>query len=57
MWPPTASNARVMSCTVRFSPVFRMTPNVIWTSYGRNSEGIRPDDDLHLRLTFFLDLE
>jgi hypothetical protein len=30
---------------------------VIWTTYHRNDDGIRPDDDLHLRLAFFLDLE
>ena len=41
----------------RFSPVFRMTPNVIWTTYGVNVDGTRPEDDLHLRLTFLLDLE
>jgi hypothetical protein len=41
----------------RFSPVFRLTPNVIWTTYDMNPEGVRPDDDLHLRMTFFLDLE
>lgn len=41
----------------RYSPTFRVTPNVIWTSYDRNDIGVRPDDDLHLRLTFFLDLE
>ena len=41
----------------RFSPVFRVTPNVIWINYDRNADGVRPDDDLHLRMTFFLDLE
>ena len=41
----------------RFAPSFRITPNVIWTTYDRSADGVRPDDDLHLRLTFFLDLE
>lgn len=41
----------------RVSSVFRITPNVIWTTYDRNADGLRPDDDLHLRVTFFLDLE
>ena len=41
----------------RVSSVFRITPNLIWTTYDRNSDGVRPDDDLHLRVTFFLDLE
>jgi len=41
----------------RYSPTFRVTPNVIWTRYDRNDLSVRPEDDLHLRLTFFLDLE
>lgn len=41
----------------RITKVFTMTPNVIWTRYDRDANGVRPDDDLHLRLTFFLDLE
>jgi hypothetical protein len=55
---PTARATMLLAgLEYRFSPIFRMTPNVIWTSYDRNSDGIRPDDDLHLRLTLFLDLE
>ena len=30
---------------------------LIWTTYGTDEDGINPEDDLHLRLTFFLDLE
>jgi hypothetical protein len=30
---------------------------MIWTLYETDDEGRRPNDDLHLRLTFFLDLE
>ena len=41
----------------QYSPVFRITPNIIWTSYDRNDQGARPDPDVHLRITFFLDLE
>jgi hypothetical protein len=41
----------------RLSPIFRLTPNVIWTTYGDRADGTSPEDDLHLRLTFFLDLE
>ena len=44
-------------CPDTVSPVFRMTPNVIWTTYGVNADGATPEDDLHLRLTLFLDLE
>ena len=55
---PTAPATMLLAgLEYRFSPVFRITPNVIWTTYDRDEDGIRPDDDLHLRLTFFLDLE
>ena len=55
---PTAKATMVLTgLEYRFSPVFRLTPNVIWTVYGVNADGTRPDDDLHLRVTFFLDLE
>jgi hypothetical protein len=35
----------------------RVTPNIISTTYGTNDEGVRPDSDLHYRLTVFLDYE
>ncbi len=55
---PTAQATMLLAgLEYRFSPVFRITPNVIWTTYGVNTDGVRPDDDLHLRVTFFLDLE
>jgi hypothetical protein len=55
---PTASATMLLAgIEYRFSPIFRLTPNVIWTTYGVDEDGIRPQDDLHLRLTFFLDLE
>ena len=55
---PTAPATMLLAgLEYRFSPVFRMTPNVIWTTYGVNADGATPEDDLHLRLTFFLDLE
>lgn len=55
---PTAQATMLLAgIEYRYSPIFRVTPNVIWTTYGINSDGIRPEDDLHLRLTFFLDLE
>jgi hypothetical protein len=34
-----------------------LTPNVVYNRYGRDSQGARPDSDLHLRLTLFLDFE
>jgi hypothetical protein len=55
--PAAPATMTLAGIEYRFSPVFRITPNVIWTTYDRDDDGIRPDDDLHLRLTFFLDLE
>ena len=41
----------------RLSEHFRVTPNAIVTTYDRNDEGIRPQTDIYLRVTFFLDFE
>jgi hypothetical protein len=55
--PSARATMSLAGLEFRFASWFRITPNVVWTTYDRNSEGVRPDDDLHLRLTFFLDLE
>ncbi len=55
--PTAPATLLVAGLEYRLSPVFRVTPNVVHTTYGVNSDGVRPEDDLHLRLTFFLDLE
>ena len=34
-----------------------ITPNMIITTYDRNDQGERPDTDLHLRLTLFINFE
>ena len=39
------------------SPHFYITPNVVYTRYDRNDEGYRPESDLHLRVTLFIDFE
>jgi hypothetical protein len=36
---------------------FTITPNLAATLYARNDDGVRPDPDLHVRLTLFLNLE
>ena len=55
---PSAKATMMLSgIEYRFNDKFRLTPNMIWTLYDRSDEGTRPNDDLHLRLTFFLDLE
>lgn len=41
----------------RFNPHLRLTPNVVVINYDRNEAGIRPETDVHLRLTMFLDFE
>lgn len=41
----------------RAAPMLKVTPNVIATVYDRNDEGVKPDTDVHLRLTFYLDFE
>ncbi len=41
----------------RLSPQVALTPNVVRTHYDRNDEGIKPENDLHLRLTLFIDFE
>jgi hypothetical protein len=55
--PSARATMTLAGMEYRVSSVFRITPNVIWTTYDRNADGLRPDDDLHLRLTLFLDLE
>ena len=34
-----------------------LSPNIVWTRYGINESGVKPDDDLHLRLTFYVNFE
>jgi hypothetical protein len=41
----------------RFSSIFLPDAKRDLDDRGVNSGGVRPDDDLHLRLTLFLDLE
>jgi len=39
------------------TPHFSVTPNIVYTRYDENDEGVTPKSDLHLRLTLFLDFE
>jgi hypothetical protein len=34
-----------------------LSPNIVWTRYGINESGMKPDDDLHLRFTFYVNFE
>lgn len=54
-----SARATMMFAGVEFGihPHLLLTPNVVWTRYDRNDQGVRPDSDLHLRLTLFIDFE
>ncbi len=55
---PSASATNVVAgVEYRLSNQIFMTPNVVWTHYGVNPQGVRPKHDLHLRLTFFFNFE
>lgn len=55
---PTA-RATTLFAGVEFHPTphFYITPNIVFTRYDHNDLGIRPNNDLHLRLTLFIDFE
>lgn len=52
----TATNI-VAGIEYQLSDHFFITPNIVYTHYGVNPQGVRPEDDLHLRLTFFFNYE
>ena len=52
----TATNF-VAGIEYRLSDRIFITPNIVYTHYGINPQGVRPEDDLHLRLTFFFNYE
>lgn len=39
------------------TPHLFITPNIVFTRYDRNDAGVRPNSDLHMRLTLFIDFE
>ena len=41
----------------RLTPHVSLTPNVVTVRYDRNEQGTRPDTDVHLRLTLFVDFD
>lgn len=41
----------------RVTPYLYITPNAVVTTYDENDQQIRPETDIHLRLTLFLNLE
>ncbi len=55
--PRAPATMLVGAVEFRLGDTFTLTPNIISTHYDRAGDGTRPTRDLHLRLTFFLDLE
>jgi hypothetical protein len=41
----------------RLHPHFTLTPNAVVTTYDRNDQGMRPETDVYLRLTAFVNFE
>jgi len=41
----------------RLNPHLALTPNAVVTTYDRNAQGVRPETDIYLRLTLFIDFE
>ena len=55
---PTAKATNLVAgVEYRFNPHFTVSPNIVWTHYGVNELGVKPDDDVHLRLTFYVNFE
>ena len=55
---PTAKATMFISgVEFRTRPWLSITPNIIVTTYDRNDQGERPDTDLYLRLTMFINFE
>jgi hypothetical protein len=42
---------------IRVKPRFWFTPNIIYTTYDENDDGVRPRSDIHLRVTLFANFE
>ncbi len=55
--PSAAATTLFAGVEFQPSPHFFVTPNAVVTYYDRNDEGIRPETDLHIRLTLFINFE
>ena len=55
--PSAKATNFVAGLEYRIDQHFVVTPNIVWTRYEENDEGLTPEDDLQLRLTFFLNFE
>ena len=55
---PTAKATNLVAgLEYRFNDHFVLSPNIVWTHYSVNESGVRPDDDVHVRLTFYVNFE
>ena len=55
--PSAKATNLVAGLEYRVNQHFTVSPNVVWTHYSVNESGERPDDDIHLRLTFYVNFE
>ena len=55
--PSAPATALFAGWEYRFDKHFRLTPNTVVVRYDRNDAGVRPETDVHLRLTLFVDFE
>jgi hypothetical protein len=57
MDPTARASMAFAGLEFRLKPRIFLTPNIVYTHYGRNVEANRPEPDLYLRLTLFLNFE
>ena len=55
--PSAKATNLVAGFEYRFNDHFVLSPNIVWTHYSVNASGVKPDDDLHLRLTFYVNFD
>jgi hypothetical protein len=57
MDPSARATLFIAGAEFRVTPHVVLTPNLVSIRYGRNEQGGRPGNDLHLRVTLFVDFE
>ena len=57
MDPSARATLMLAGIEFRHNPHLAFTPNVVFTRYDHDAQGVRPDSDVHLRLTLFVDFE
>lgn len=55
--PTARATMFIAAVEFRIASHISVTPNAVVTTYDRNDQGIRPETDLHLRVTFFVNFE